>query len=278
MIYDIDSTQLSNCYNKQGTSLDEAYDVSGNEVFSSGQTVTFNVMTYNVQLWSGRNANTSLVEGMFESTNPLIVGLQECRDVGTGGYVPDTFAYGAMAENVNNPTAIMSQIPFESFASTIYTGGVREYTKCYITIGGKRIAWFNTHVEGYTEYDSSNYWNQHVSQMNQIFEIISEEDSFILTGDFNVEGSQEYNDCLKQFVDAGFNMSNWTQSTGFVDTYFNGTTVANSTSKKPTDNIITSPDLTITNIEYNTAKLSITSGQIDHIPIIATIVILNDQS
>ena len=268
-IYDSTGANINACYDVIGNELGQAFDISGDEIYSGNN--TFNVMTYNVQLWSGRNANETLVRSIFNSTNPILVGLQECRDVGTGVYVPDTFPYGAIGtvEGVNNPVAQMSTIPFTDFTAYKYVTGLRGYTKCYVTINGKTIAWFNTHVELYTgEFDAT---GQHALQMNEIFNVVGQEDSFILTGDFNVDGSVEYNDCLKQFVDAGFNMCNWTQETGYVDTWFNGTTIATATDSAPTDNIITSPDLPITNIEYNTQKLSLTSGQIDHIPIIATI-------
>lgn len=278
-IYSVFGNEVFSCYDVDGTELYNAYDVGGNEVFAPTPTNTFNVMTYNVQLWGGRNGNETLVREIFSSTNPLLVGLQECRGVGTGGYVPDTFAYGAVGtkENVNNPTAIMSNVAFTDFTAYSFTNGItREYTKCYVTIGGKRIAWFNTHMDYYTGEFSPT--SNHALQMNEIFDVVSQEDSFILTGDFNCYGAQEYNDCIKPFVDAGYNLCNWTNETGYVDTWFQGFTVDTATDKQPCDNIITSADLTITNIEYNTAKLSLTSGQIDHIPIIATIVIPNAQS
>lgn len=268
-IYNVSGNELSSCYDVSGNSLDKAYDVNGNEIFSSVPSNTFKVMTYNVQLWSGRNGNETLVRGMFDSTDPLLVGLQECRDVGTGIYVPDYFPYGAVGtvEWVNNPVAQMSMIPFTNFTAYKYTNGVRGYTKCYVTINGKTIAWFNTHVE----ISSS---EQHGLQMQEIFEVVQEEETFILTGDFNVDSSDEYNDYVKPFVDAGYNLCNWTSQTGWVDTWFEGTTVETATDSAPTDNIITSADLAIRHIEYNTAKLAVTTGQIDHLPIIATIEIL----
>lgn len=278
-IYDVSGSELNSCYDVNGNELSYAYDVNGNEIFNSIPPNTFKVMTYNCQTWTGRSGNETLMRGIFDSTRPLLVGLQECGNVGTGVYVPGTFAYGAVGEvaNVNNPVAQMSNVPFTDFEAFSYasygiSGSLRGFTKCYVTIDGKTIAWFNTHLEFYTGDFSPA--SPHALQMDKIFEIISQEDTFILTGDFNVLGSQEYNDCIKQFVDAGFNMCNWTQATGYVDTWYEGTTIETATDSAPTDNIITSADLAIRHIEYNTAKLSVTTGQIDHLPIVATIEIL----
>lgn len=272
-IYDVLGNEIFTCYDVEGSELSYAYDVDGNEIFSPMPSNTFNVMTYNCQTWTGRSGNETLMRGIFDSTNPTIVGLQECRDVGTGGYVPTPFPYGDVETGINNPTAIMSKTPISNFQSFAYQNGSnRGYTKCYITVFGKTIAWFNTHIE-------QSISQNHDLQIKEIFDVVSQEDSFILTGDFNMRDTTEmYENCVKQFVDAGYNLCNWTTQTGWVDTWYDGTTVATATDKAPADNIITSPDLTITNIEYNTAKLSLTSGQIDHIPIIATIVIQNVQS
>ena len=277
-IYDIRGEPLLNCFNTSGIKATGAFDVSGSPVFSAD---LFNVMTFNVQWWSGLNGNQTLVDGIFNHTAPIIVGLQECRGTGTGGYVPDTFAYGTVATGASNPTAIMSQIPFSDFTSHTFAMNLSEtrgYSKCYITLNGKRIAWFNTHVEYYNSINDDRYAT-HVSQMGEIFAAVSNEQTFILTGDFNVlcknKSSQAYTDTIKQFADAGYNMSNWTDETGFVDTWFNGSTVEGSSQKYPCDNIITSSDIQIVDIEYNTAKLT-AGGTIDHIPIISTIRIPTD--
>lgn len=272
-VYDVNGTSINNCYNENGTGIHLVYDANGSQIPIVSELV--NVMTFNVQWWSGLNGNQALISGIFDDTTPIIVGLQECRGTGTGGYVPNTFAYGQVATGATNPSGIMSQIPFEDFTSHTYSKSVetRGYSKCYITINGKRIAWFNTHVEYYDTLNDSRY-PIHVLEMKEIFEATQTEDTFILTGDFNVlcksKSDQAYTDTIKQFADAGYNMSNWTDETGFVDTWFNGSTVEGSSQKYPCDNIITSSDIQIVDIEYNTAKLT-AGGTIDHIPIISTI-------
>jgi len=275
-IYDKNGNELVACFDIIGDNLAQAYDISRNKVFLDGG--VFNIMTFNIQRWGGLNANKALINGIFSSTTPIIVGLQECGGNGTGGYVPDVFAYGQVATGATNPSGIMSQIPFEDFTSHTYSarsGESRGYSKCYITLGNKRIAWFNTHLEYYDVINDSKY-PTHVSQMNEIFAAVQQEQTFILTGDFNVlaksKNDQAYTDTIKQFVDAGYNLSNWTDETGFIDTWFNGSTVAGSSQKYPCDNIITSSDIDIVDIEYNTAKLT-AGGTIDHIPIISTIII-----
>lgn len=268
-VYDKDGSQVAGVYSKEGTALTQAYDVAGNPLMSS-----FTVMTFNIQRWGGLNGNTALIGGIFSKYSPDIVGLQECGSNGTGGYVPGTFAYGQVATGATNPTGIMSQIPVTDFTSHTFTtryGEQRGYSKCYITVNGKTVAWFNTHVEYYDTLNDSRY-PSHVAQMREIFEAVQAEDTFILTGDFNVlcknKTDQAYTDTIKQFADAGYNMANWTDDTGFVDTWFSGSTVSGSAQKFPCDNIITSADIGILDIEYDPDKLT-AGGTIDHIPIIA---------
>lgn len=277
-IYNIDSQNISKCFDSSGNILHNAFDVSGNNVFTGIDAV--NVMTFNVQAWSGLNARTALIGGIFKDTSPIIVGLQECSNKGTGGYVPNTFAYGDVATGAATPTGVMSQIPLEEFTSHIFAVKGRElrgYSKCYITINGKRIAFFSVHTEYYNVINDGTY-SIHVSQMSEIFNAVREEQSFILTGDFNVicksKSDQAYADTIEQFASAGYNMANWTGDTGFVDTWFSGSSVSGSSQKYPCDNIITSKDIKIIEIEYNKAKLT-AGGAIDHIPIVAKISINN---
>lgn len=271
-VYDKSGNPLSACYDKSGNALERAYNINGNAVF---EPKSLNVMTFNIQRWSGLNGRADLMQSIFADSEPILVGLQECGNSGTGGYVPGTFAYGQSATGATNPSGIMAQVPYEDFTSHTYSKSVetRGYSKCYVAINGKRIAWFNTHLEYYNTITDSRY-PIHVLEMGEIFDAVQQEETFILTGDFNVlcknKNEQAYTDTIKQFVDAGYHMANWTDETGFVDTWFNGSTVEGSTQKYPCDNIITSADISLSNIVYNQRKL-MAGGTIDHIPITATL-------
>ena len=62
-------------------------------------------------------------------------------------------------------------------------------------------------------------------------------------------------------------MVNWKD--GFIDSWFNGTTVAGSNYKCPCDNVITSTDINTVRYVYDPIKLEYVSDPIDHIAVIA---------
>lgn len=267
-IYNIDGDNLLSAYNLSGDSVSIVYDIEGNAA-SRGTLHTYNMMTFNCQNWTDYNANTPVITAMFEQYDPVIVGLQECRT--NGGYVPNLFEREYQSTDgsmlmmfANTILSNFTTIPFED-----NRGQYRAYQKGTITLDGKTITIFNTHIE----------YSPKETRIAQLQELLSEFalcESFICLGDFNLvlksNSGDQYYGFVKPMIDAGYNSANWTPETGYVDTYFSGETVASSGEKDPCDSIITSPDISILSIAYDDSKIVPGMGTvIDHIPVIATI-------
>ena len=269
-MYDINGNVINPFYSSTGDTLYDAYDINGNILYQNKITV----MTYNIQKFTGRNSNQEMQTRIMNAYKPDIIGLQE---LGTGMPALGTTLFAnypyQFIGSETNKAGIVSRIVLSNPTFTAYTSKASEtrgYEKAYITVNNKQIALFNTHLEvkGGTP---------HIAQAIELFDELQEETSFIAIGDYNVEchdtADSEYTNVIKQFVDAGYNLSNWTTETGFVDTWFNGTTVEGSSWVCPCDNIITSADIDITNIVYDPIKLEYTSNVIDHIAVIAELTI-----
>lgn len=265
-MYDINGNQIQTAYDIDGSPLLQVYDINGNPLIN----YDLAVMTYNVQKFNGRNANQTMQERILQAYQPDIVGLQELG----GGSMP-SLGVTLFADYQNqflgsdtNKSGIVSKYALTNPTFTAYTqkaSETRGYEKTYITVNGKQIALFNTHMETIGSYAV------HVAQMKQLFDDVQTENTFIAIGDFNAEchstSDAEYTDTLKQWVDAGYNMVNWKAT--FTDSWFNGTTVAGSNYKCPCDNIITSQDINIVRWVYDPIKLEYESGAIDHIAVVA---------
>lgn len=266
-MYRYNGEQIQTAYGVNGEALAQAYDVYGNPLIT---TYDLAVMTYNVQHFSGRNSNQAMQERILQAYQPDIVGLQE---LGSGTMPALGVTLFADYENQflgsdTNKSGIVSKYALTNPAFTAYTqkaSETRGYEKTYITVNGKQIALFNTHVETISSM------TVHNAQLKQLFDDMQTETSFIALGDFNAEThsktDSEYINGLQQFVDAGYHMVNWKD--GFTDSWFNGTTVTGSNYKCPCDNIITSQDINIVRWVYDPIKLEYESGAIDHIAVVA---------
>lgn len=269
MVYDVHGNVLRSVYDKSGVSLNQAYNLSGQKLLDESK--LFNFMTFNVQNWSGQNSNQAAISAMFDLHKPLIVGLQECRS--NGAYVPSKFPYAYGSTGITNPTRVFSTLAISDLTTTLYTtqgSETRGYQKFSIPIDGKTVTILNTHIEVLQQP------NPHYAQLTEFLDILEGEETFIALGDFNLElhdkSSREYTDFVKPLIDAGYNLSNWSDDTGFVDTWFNKSSIAESDYKCPCDNIITSSDIEILEIVYDTSKIPEESTYpIDHIPVISTL-------
>lgn len=269
-MYKYNGEQIQTAYSVSGSPLVQAYDINGNPLIN----YDLAVMTYNVQRFSGRNANQAMQERILQAYQPDIVGLQE---LGSGTMPALGVTLFADYENQflgsdTNKSGIVSKYALTNPTFTAYTNNASEtrgYEKTYITVNGKQIALFNTHLE------TISHSAVRTAQMAQLFADVQTESTFIAIGDFNAEthstSDTEYIDTLKQWIDAGYHMVNWED--GFIDSWFNGTTVAGSDYKCPCDNIITSQDINIVRSVYDPIKLEYESGAIDHIAVVAYLAI-----
>ena len=79
MIYDINGDSISNVYDKDGEQLEQAYDISGNELLPT-EPISFVVMSYNVQWFTGINSDETMQETIFDTYAPDVIGFQEFQN------------------------------------------------------------------------------------------------------------------------------------------------------------------------------------------------------
>ena len=283
MIYDINGTSLMHCYDVNGSNVAKAYDINGTEVFPNGDRVR--VMTYNVQRCQGINSQTAMQTAIFNQYDADLVGLQEC---GTWTALPATLSalsgYAVKQfSNHNNKVAMvkktgsLSNIVIADFVhqdpeDLSQYNETRAYMKADIDVNGKTITWINTHLCYITH--SVTY-----EQMAEVFAMAEQCEYCIITGDFNSSTvnatSADYLNMYKQFVDAGYNLANNSPSSGFQNTFTNATTASSLADLTDApDTIITSGNITISDVVFDTTKFSYLNGSsIDHIPVVSTLTI-----
>jgi endonuclease/exonuclease/phosphatase family metal-dependent hydrolase len=140
----------------------------------------------------------------------------------------------------------------------------RYYISEYITINGKVVYLINVHL---TPGTSAEHAQKRIGEANDILDILADKEYFIMFGDFNPEPGEE-DSLFKIFSDAGYNLANC----GWFGKYYTWSTTRSDldTDDPPQgtvyyiDNIITSSNITIENVERLTVFSKLSS---DHIPI-----------
>jgi len=270
-IYDYTGAEQYNAYSKNGTALAQAYDINGNALLSD-----LVVMSYNVQWFSGINSNQSMQEAILNTYNADIIGLQEL-----GASMPslgDTLLSGypyIQLGSQTNKTGFASKLALSNVSSANFTNQASEtrgYQKAYFIAKGKTICWINTHLE------TSTYETVKVAQAQEIFNLVQNEEYFIITGDFNTVcksvNDTEYTTIMKQFIDAGYHSANCSSQHGFLNTWTADSTVSGTW--YPCDHIITSANIDIDTVTVDTTKITVaeqTGQSIDHLPIVAYLII-----
>lgn len=274
-VYDIDGANTSTVYEVDGSTLTQAYDIDGEELLSNSNLV---VMSYNVQWFSALNGNEEMQQGIIGEYNADIIGLQELTKTGTipsvGTTVLSDYPYKYIGTQ-SNRTGLASKRALSNVSSSLFSTQASEqrgYQKAYLTVGDKTICWVNTHLE------TSSYENVKVAQAAELFDLVENEEYFIITGDFNTVcksvNDTEYTTIMKQFIDAGYNSANCSQQHGFLDTWTDGNTASGTW--YPCDHIITSANISIDEVIVDETKIGVaaqTGQTIDHLPIIAYLTI-----
>lgn len=266
--YDKNGQLVYNAYKKDGTIAQYGFDRNGNLIFPNIDPTDFNfkVMTFNVQSWSGIN-EWDYINSIFEDYDVDIIGSQESKS--NSELTALGYTYKATGSEPNTNIVFskheLSDITSKSYDANHYEGK-RGYQKMYFTFNGKRIALFNTHLETHT---GTTY---QYPQAQELFDAVSEEEYFIITGDLNTVcesvNDAQYINVVKPFVDAGYNVANCCKRFGFNDTWTSGTYA--STSWYQPDNIITSANITMANMVVDMTKVELqTELAIDHLPVIA---------
>lgn len=273
-IYDTNNNSLDSVYDIGGELLGQVYDIDGNELIEPIQTELV-VMSYNVQGFTGLNSNTSMQEGIINTYNPHIVGLQELGMNSSfplvGATVFADYPYKYLSPPIYNRPAIASKIQLNNAVGNEFAnqdGETKGYQKSYFNFGGKSICWINAHLS------TSDNESAKVAQAHELYEMVQNESYFIITGDFNTvcknTSATEYTTIMKQFVDAGYNVANCSEQFGFTDTWTSGSTASGTW--YPCDHIIASTNIEMNTVIVDTTKIDVASqtGQsIDHLPIIA---------
>lgn len=282
-IYDVNATELYSAYDLNGNTISNAYDVNGNLIFTGSGAVRFRVMSYNVQWFSNLNSDVTIQNEAFVTQAPDIVGVQEMTrgssyptidGIPANTYLREKgFTYVNMASSMDNKVAIATKYPTTYFTETLYTEqGTQGYVKCYVNIGGKQIAFYNTHL---IPYHGETQLAIRASQIQRLLTDIANEETFILTGDLNTDlcfdtTGTDYINVIKPMIDAGYNVANCNPNgDGFMPTWSNSTDFT--TNLYNLDNIVTSSDITMVDVWRDMYKISHNPNEyaIDHIPLLA---------
>lgn len=279
MIYDRNGTSLNDvAYDVEGTLLNQAYDIEGNELLDTSQMI---VMTYNIQWFTGLNSNQSMQETIFSTYDADIIGFQEFQrqsseTIPTLAHtlLDSDYPYLLMG-NYGNKNAIASKYEMTEFTTVPHdtqTMDGQSYSTAHINFNGKDILLLVSHVT------TSDYEATKIEQVQEVYEAVQGHEYFIILADFNTVcksvNDTEYTTIMKQFVDAGYNCANCTEQHGFIDTWTSGSTASGTW--YPCDHIITSSNIDIDTVIADTTKIDVASqtGQsIDHLPLIAYLTI-----
>lgn len=287
-VYDIDGAKVLHPYRIDGQETPTAYDING--TLKHPDTVqTITVMTFNVGCFyteyfpapsSAGNVFLQRQRNIFGKYDTDFAGLSEWYN--KIGDIPSSTLMDGFFESYYPeyvyPTAgaaltsAFSTTPSDITLVQYQTQGSsnRYYQKAHVRFGDKTVCCILTHLE---LSDSIR-----AAQFLEVLSAVQNEEYFIILGDFNFQitaiGDSEYNKSVKIALDRGYHSAQ--NGNGILMTYYSGTTVANSSSVWALDNIITSPNINITNVIRDETKL--TDGlctdydiHIDHLPLVATL-------
>jgi len=274
-IYNKGGTDLKECaFDVDATGLGDAYNVSGTDLFSAS--FSFTAMSYNVQWFTQVNNDLSLQQALLEDYDPDVIGYQEFQ-MTEYDTIPQ-MAVTVLGDDYHyqmcpygNKNAIASKYEMTGFTTHIHealTTQVYSYSVAWIVVNGKKIAIIVSHLA------ESAFEPVKVAQAEEIAEFLKQFPRFILTGDFNTvcksTADTEYTTIMKQFVDAKYSVANCSEQHGFIDTWTSSQTVEGTW--YPCDHIITSPNITITEVVADEKKIPLAPVKdrgIDHLPLIA---------
>lgn len=277
-VYDIDGNPISPVYGTGGSALENAYDINGNSLKETPDIV---VMTYNPQGFTKINSQSSLLTALIGEYDPDIVGIQEAgwSNDWTSDATPfiSGFTNKHRSSDLTNPNGILSKLSWANVSEIQFSYTDEEtwgYSKCYITVGGKTVAWYNTHL---TWAGTATAQEGRRLQTAQLLADAEQETYVIVTGDFNVWGytfnSVDYVNVFKPWTDAGYKMANFDKSTHCIPTYTDATTASSIMDfTDGCDNIIISQNIDFVDVWFDDTKLDYLDGNpIDHIPVVATL-------
>ena len=289
-VYDEYGNVLTAVYDEYGNQLANAYDEYGNVIFPDSGAVTIRVMSFNTGCFYSEwhtcpNAKTTEFfnrnQTIFNNSKPHLCGMPEWNSaIGKiqasvlmnefwSDYYP-AYVYSVATAGLT----FASKYTLNNIQLVQYQAqgtNTRYYEKAYVNIGGKQICFVNTHLD---------LTSNRNSQFIELLDMLENEEYFIAVGDFNFEvqqvGDSEYNLSIQQALNRGFHSAQ--NANGILKTWYSGQTVATSANIYALDNIITSSNISISNVHVDNTKLTdglceANSIIIDHLPIIADVTI-----
>lgn len=288
-IYDVNGNSIALAYGLDNTLLGIIYDVNGDIVFSPN---TIKVMEYNVGQYhigsgslmpaSEKETYADLQTTIFNNHNPDICLMQEAT---TNFCADGTIADDFLSTWFDTFRTSRGSIPYQGhkvatngYSIVDYTdvpfinavGNYPAYETFYITLNGKSVFFVNTHMSTNQTYQ--------VAQCMEVLDAVSDKEYFVICGDFNTVitsalNEEDYTDCIKPFLDAGYADANCGKFGVFPNYY--ATSDPNASYKPATDHIIVSSNIKIVNAYVDTTKLTDDiDDKIDHVPLIAELVVL----
>ena len=121
-VFNVSGNELSSLNDKDGQQLSVAYDASGNEVFSLASSMV--VMTYNVQWFTGLNANQDMQQTVINRYDADVIGLQELSQTNDIPQVGQDVLSGYLdvqIGNYGNRNGIASKYAMSSFTTVPHT-------------------------------------------------------------------------------------------------------------------------------------------------------------
>ena len=286
MLYDVNGNLVNTVYNSNGQQIYQAYDVDGNAVIMSG--TTLRVMSYNVGQWYiGTNTNVptdkyseyyAMQREIVSKYNLDVMAVQEYYDPFSSGHSTESVIGEFFTDQKHNTNSTYrakatytNGYEQSNYSEVYFADGNRSYIKSSIEVDGKTIWLLNAHLE------TSGQEATKVAESTELLEAVSNLEYFIIMGDFNTVcrsvSDPEYTTIMKQFIDAGYHSANCSAQHGFIDTWTSGTTASGTW--YPCDQIITSANIAITSVIADQTKVTDDLGDvIDHIPIVATLIVL----
>lgn len=281
MIYNLNGDVPINVCDVNGDALDCAYDSDGNTIYRKD--IALKVMSYNVGQWyigSGTNIPAdkdaeyyALQNGMIKNANADIVCLCEYWDTFSKAgrtalsllsqYYPYVETMGGTSGYFGR--AICSKYPVTNYAHHSFANeSSRYYDSATVMVNNVPITVIITHL-------NVNSISKRADQISELIAFLQTQDRFIACGDYNMLHcktieDEDYLAIMQPIINAGLHSANCTDF-GFLETYSDQPT---GTYTGCLDNIITSPNITITNAYVDTSKL--TDGiadKVDHMPLIA---------
>lgn len=288
-VYTVEGENATRLYAKNGTPLQQAYNVNGAEVYQWGGSLK--VATYNVGQWyygghvvvpSSKDAEYyALQNGMLHNINPDILCLEEyLSEFSAAGrsavtmlqqyfpYIHEENGTGTVSSGTGR--CICSKYPISDYTTHQYTtsGGPRYFDSCTVNLFGTPVTVVVTHLNYNANSDSAR-----LGQLRELITYLQTQTRFIACGDFNMLACKsttdaDYLSMMVPLLNAGFHCANCTDF-GFLETY----------SDAPTgpytgclDNIVTSSNIAITSAYVDETKLTDQlTERTDHMPLVATL-------